>query len=247
MDLAPRPAAATAGARIVRQSRYETRAILRNGEQLLLAFIIPLAILLVLTLTSIVNVAEPRVDTVVPGVITLAVISTAFTSLAVSTGFDRRYGALMLLGTTPLTRSQLLAAKIIAVLTVEALQIAMIAVVGVALGWRPTAGGLYAIIFVLLGTVAFAAWALLMAGTLRAEATLALANGVYLVLMLGGGTILALPGAIGVALQFLPSAALGTGVREALMHGGFSWLPGVILLAWSAIGAALTARFFRWQ
>lgn len=247
MELSPRPGSAPASRRVMRQAGYETRAILRNPEQLLLAFVIPIALLLVLTLTSIISIAEPRVATVVPGILTLAVMSTAFTSLAVSTGFDRRYGALTLLGTTPLSRAQLLAAKIIAVLLVEVIQCVLVSAIGAALGWRPGLGAFSALVFVILGTIAFASWALLLAGTLRAEATLAVANGIYLLLLLGGGTLLALPGTIGSILQFLPSAALGTGLRGALIDGGFGWAPAAILVAWGAVGSALTARFFRWQ
>ena len=58
-----------------------------------------------------------------------------------------------------------------------------------------------------------------MAGSLRAEATLAIANGLYLVFLLLGGFILPLDrlaGPIGVAAHALPAAALTDATRGAL-------------------------------
>ena len=52
----------------------------------------------------------------------LAVMSTSFTSLAIATGFERRYGVLKRLGASPLPRSGLLAGKVGALLLVEVLQ-----------------------------------------------------------------------------------------------------------------------------
>src|SRR5262249_48931127 len=151
------------------------------GEQLLLTVVIPTVLLVVFVKVDVVDVgAGPRVDFVLPGVLALAVLSTAFTAQAIATGFERRYGVLKRLGTTPLPRGGLLAGKTAAVLAVEALQVAVLLLVGVLLGWRPPAVSVVpAVLLVLIGTVAFSGLALLMAGTLRAEATLAAANLVY--------------------------------------------------------------------
>ncbi|CAB4903240.1 unannotated protein [freshwater metagenome] len=250
LDFTPAPGAAPNYRRVIRQASYELKSTLRNGEQLLLTLIIPLALLLGLSLSSIVNLGgTDRVAIVVPGILTLAVMSTAFTSLAVATGFERRYGSLTLLGTTPLTRTQILAAKGLAVAAVELIQFVMIIGVGLMLGWSATGIG-WAIILIVLGTAAFASLGLLLAGVLRAEATLAIANGIYLILLLAGGTIVSadrLPGSMSTTVQILPSAALGSGLREAMLHGSFAWFPAVILLAWAGIGGGLAARFFKWQ
>jgi ABC-2 type transport system permease protein len=187
----------------------------------------------------------------VPGVLALAVLSTAFTGQAISTGFERRYGALKLLGASPLPRWGLLAGKTLAVLFVEVIQVALIAVIALTLGWSPGGSALSVTVLLLVGTAAFSALGLLMAGTLRAEATLAAANLVYLLLLVGGGIFLPLerfPDAVRAGLELLPSAALADGLREVLADGAV--LPGrpvLILLGWAMLAGALAARTFRWE
>ncbi len=51
------------------------------------------------------ELAHAAVDVFTPGVLALAVMSTAFTSLAIATGFERRYGVIKRLGASPLPRS----------------------------------------------------------------------------------------------------------------------------------------------
>jgi ABC-2 type transport system permease protein len=187
----------------------------------------------------------------VPGVLALAVMSTAFTGLAIATGFERRYGVLRRLGTTPLPRAGLLAGKTAAVAVVELLQVALLVVVGLTLGWHPHGSGVATAGLLVLGTVVFSALGLLMAGTLRAEATLAGANLVYLVLLVLGGVAFPLddfsPG-LRHLLELLPLAALSDGVRSALAPAPHvpthDW---VTLLVWAAVGVVLTSRLFRWE
>jgi len=230
----------------------EARLMLRNGEQLLLAVIIP-----VIALVGAVEGAKqlgdhfdhPPVDVFTPGVLALAVMSTAFTSLAIATGFERRYGVIKRLGASPLSRTGLLLGKIGALLCVEVLQIALISVVGLCLGWSPKAGVVGAVLGVVLGTAAFASLGLFVAGTLRAEATLAAANLIYLLLLAGGAVVLPASsyGGWGDVAQWLPSGALGDAMRSAFIDSQIAWGPLGILLAWAAIGTALTARTFTWE
>ena len=165
-----RPAAAPLPRMVGAHARLELVQLLRNGEQLLLTVVIPAVLLVVFVKVDVVDVgAGPRVDFVLPGVLALAVLSTAFTAQAIATGFERRYGVLKRLGTTPLPRGGLLAGKTVAVLAVEVLQVVVLVLVGVLLGWRPPSVSVVpAVLLVLLGTVAFSGLALLMAGTLRA-------------------------------------------------------------------------------
>lgn len=252
LDLSPRPGAAPFGRQVAAQAAMEVRLMLRNGEQLLLAVVIP-----VIVLVGGVNGAHHvgihfshrPVDVFTPGVLALAVMSTAFTSLAIATGFERRYGVIKRLGSSPLPRSGLLAGKVGALLVVEALQIAVISVVASFLGWDPAGGILGAVLAVVLGTGAFAALGLLVAGVLRAEATLAAANLVYLLLLAGGAVILPSSsyGAFGHVAAFLPSGALGDAMRQALVDGTTAWRDLGVLLVWAALGTVLTARTFRWE
>src|SRR3954463_7233938 len=171
----PRPGAAPLRRQVLAQASMESRLMVRNGEQLLLAVVIPLLVLVggVAGAHRIgIHFDERAIDALTPGVLALAVMSTAFTSLAIATGFERRYGVIKRLGASPLPRSGLLMGKIGGLLVVELLQVVVIGGVGLALGWHPTwsaASVAGALLAVLLGTFAFAALGLFLAGALRAE------------------------------------------------------------------------------
>jgi ABC-2 type transport system permease protein len=237
--------------RIGAQARFDVTAMLRNGEQLLLTVILPMLVLVGLARSSVVELGDgPRIALATPGVLALALISTSFTGQAIGTGFDRRAGLLRLLGTTPLGRSGLIAGRIVAVLSVQVIQLVLLGAVALALGWRPAAAGILpAIVAGVLGTAAFVSLGLLLAGTLRAEAVLAVANLVWVLLLAGGGVVLAADryGPWGDVVRWLPSGALGDALRETLARGGWPVLDLVILLAWTAILAGAATRWFRWS
>jgi ABC-2 type transport system permease protein len=250
----PQPGAAPLGRQVLAQARMESKLMLRNGEQLLLAVVIPVIVLiggvtagehLSLELES----TRPLVDIFTPGVIALAVMSTSFTSLAIATGFERRYGVIKRLGSSPLPRSGLLAGKVLALLMVQLLQIVVIGAVGQLLGWTPEPGVLGVALAVLFGTAAFASLGLFVAGVLRAEATLAAANLIYLLLLAGGGVVLPLSayGAAGDFVRWLPSGALGEAMRAGFLDGGVAWRDLGVLLLWAVLGTVLTARTFKWE
>jgi ABC-2 type transport system permease protein len=182
-------------------------------------------------------------------VLALAVMSTAFTSLAIMTGFERRYGVLKRLGSSPLPRSGLLAGKVVALLAVETLQVVVISLVAFAFGWDPEPQLLGVVLAVVLGTAAFASLGLFVAGVLRAEATLATANLIYLLLMAGGAVVLPARayGAFGDFVRWLPSGALGDAMRDALIDGRINFVDLAVLLGWAVVGAVLTARTFTWE
>jgi ABC-2 type transport system permease protein len=238
---------------LLAQTGLEVRMVLRNGEQLLLTIVIPVLVLTVFGSVEVMDLGDraDRIGFLVPGVLALAVMSTAFTGLAIGTGFERRYGALKRLGASPLPRGALLAAKGLSVLTVEALQVLLLCAVALAMGWEPEGSPLSAALLVVAGTAAFAALGLLMAGTLRAEATLAAANLVYLLLLVSGGIAVPLdrfPDAARPVLEALPAAALAEGLREVLRDGaGLPLANLLVLLAWAAGAGLLAARTFRWE
>ncbi|MGH3325253.1 MAG: ABC transporter permease [Streptomyces sp.] len=234
------------------QAALETRMLLRNGEQVLLTVVIPTLLLVLFSAVDIIDTGGGRrVDYLAPGILALAVLSTAFTGQAIATGFERRYGVLKRLAVSPLPRWGLMAAKTCSVLVVEVLQVALLTAVALALGWTPHGDPLTVALLLVLGTAAFSGLGLLMAGTLRAEATLAAANLVFILLLVGGGVIVPLekfPGAVQGVLQLLPIAALSDGLREVLRHGaGVPWGELGVLACWSVAGLAAAARFFKWE
>ena len=253
---APAPGAAPRAKMIMAQAGLETRMLVRNGEQLLLTLVIPVLLLTALSLDHLVSEGPgPRVDFLVPGMLALAVVSTAFTSQAIATGFERRYGVLKRLGSTPLSRGGLIGAKTVTVLGVELAQTVILLGVGLALGWQPNTAGpaaaVWVVLLVLAGTAAFSGLALLLAGTLRAEATLALANLVYLIMLGIGGIIFSLakfPASARPLLTLLPSGALADGLHKVLQYGsGLPLRDLVVLTVWAVVLITLAARFFRWE
>lgn len=244
------PTAAPTRTRVLSQARFETATLLRNGEQLLVALVLPAMALVGLTLAPYPSLGDGRrIDVATAGVLGLAVVSTAFTGQAISTGFDRRYGVLRFLGVSPLGREGLLAGKALAVLVVLAVQVLVLGGLGFAMGWRPDGGGLLpALITLVLGSGTFVALALLLAGTLRAEAVLALANLIWVV-MLGLGLLTPtalLPGALSGIAPYLPSGALGDAMRATLVQGQWPLGAWLVLIVWAVVASALTSRFFRW-
>ncbi|MCL8024440.1 ABC transporter permease [Nocardioides bruguierae] len=251
----PEPGAAPWGRQVLAQASMEARLLLRNGEQLLIAVVIPVVVLVggVLGAERVgLTFDQPVADVLTPGVLALAVMSTSFTSLAIATGFERRYGVIKWLGASPLPRSGLLAGKVLALLVVEVLQVLVVSAVGLALGWRPEPGAiglLGSLLAGVLGTAAFASLALAMAGSLRAEATLAGANLVYLLLMAGGAVVLPASayGGVGDVVAWLPSGALGEALRAGLLHGTIDAASLLVLAAWTLVGTVVTARTFTWE
>ncbi len=251
-DFAPRPGAASLPRMLLAQTEMETRLLLLNGEQLLLTVVIPTLFLIVFSTIRVVDLGSGhRVDFVVPGIFALAVMSTAFTGQAIATAFERRYGVLKRVGATPLPRWAFILAKSGSVMASEVVQLVLLTVVGLLLGWGPKGSIIAVVVLLLLGTAAFSGLGLLMAGTLRAEATLPAANLIFILLLGAGGVVVPLdrfPAAAQGALGLLPITALAHGLREVLQHGNSLPLADVgILATWAVIAVAAAAALFRWE
>lgn len=235
--------------RTVAQVRFETAAVLRNGEQLLVTFVLP-ALALVLLVRVPVLPGSGSAGTALAGVLTMAALSTGFTSQAIAVAFDRRWGVLRLLATTPLGRRGLLAGKLGAVILVLFAQVVVLTVEAALLGWAPAPWVLAGLPLLVLGAAAFTALGMLVGGTLRAEAVLALANLLWVVLVAGGAVLLpadTLPAALGAVAAWLPTGALGEGLRALAAGDGFPWLGAAVLVGWTAVLSWAAARAFRWD
>ena len=233
------------------QLRTEVVLTLRRGESLLLVLGLPVLFLVFFSQVDVLPVddLEP-IDFLAPGILSLAVMSAAMVSLSIATGFERSYGVLKRLGSTPLGRPRLITAKTAGVVAVEVVQFAILVPVSLLLGWDRVGGIGIALVAVLLGTVAFAGLGLVLAGTLRAEVNLAASNALYLVLLLISGmafSIEELPGWLQAIARALPSGAL-TEILRAAFTGepvpGRAWL---VLVAWAVVSPLLAMRLFRWE
>lgn len=235
----------------VAQLRAEVTMTMTRGESLLLVVGIPVGLLVFFSLVDVLPTGtKDPVTFLAPGVLAMAVLSTAFTSLAIATGFERSYLVLKRLGTTPLGRGRLLAAKTVGVLVVIAIQAIVITLAALALGWSPDAGIAAALPAVALATIAFASLGLLMAGTLRAELTLAAANAGFILLMLISGMVIPigkLPGPMQAAAKALPSEALAHILHATAAGASTGTRAWVVLSVWAAISPVLAARLFRWE
>lgn len=238
----------------VAQTRTELLLSLRNGEQLLVSLVIPLLLLVFFSSVAVLPVPDgvvERVDFLAPGILALAVMSSAMVSLGIGTGFERQYRVLKRLGSTPLGRGRWVGAKIALVVMLLVIQAGAIVIVALLLGWSPGGTPGLAPLGMLLGAAAFAGIGLLLAGTLRGTLTLALANGLYLVLLLLGGMIVPfeeMPGAVGTVGEYSPAGALSQVLQACLRDGapaaGRSW---IVLVVWALAMPALTIRYFRWD
>ena len=235
------------------QAAMELRLTARRGENLLAIAIIPIAALVFFSTVSVLDVpSDPAVDWILPGTLALAVIAAGLVNLGIATAYERSYGVLKRLGGSPLGRSGLIAAKLASVGAVVVVQTIGLVATAAVIGWRPSPAlaPLLLVGTLALGMATFTGLGLLLAGTLRAEATLALANGLFLVALLLGGILVpiaSLPPAVATVANLLPAAALAELLRIALGQPGAIMPAGVVLVAWGVGAVVLAARTFRWE
>ena len=238
---------------VLAQARTELVLSLRRGESVLVTLVIPVVLLAsFMSVGALPAAVERRIDFLLPGTLALAVMATGLANLGIATAYERGDGVLKRLGATPLPRGGLVVGKLLAVVALEAIQIAaLVALAAAFYGWRPQGAPLLAAGALLLGTAAFAGLGLTMAGLLRPEATLAAANGLFLVLLLLGGLFLplsALPGWMAALGSVLPAAALAETLRGVLAQP--ATIPpqeALLLVAWGLAAPLAAARTFRWE
>ena len=246
-------APATLPRMVAAQATMELRLTARRGENLFVTLVLPAALLVFFASVRVIPVeAAQPVDFLLPGTLGLAIIATSFVNLGISTAFERGYGVLKRLGGSPLPRAGLLAAKVAAVAVVEAVGVVILLAVATILGWRPdpVLSPAVIVVAIALGTFAFASLGLLLAGALLPEATLAIANAVFVLFLLVGGVILpisSLPEPLATVARALPSGALTDALRAGFGAGGDAAVPLVVLAAWGIVAALVTARTFRWE
>lgn len=246
------PGAAPVTQAILAQTRAELTMALRRGESLLVTIVIPTVLLfLAMWLHIAPGTQSAQIAFLLPGILAAAVMSTSLVSLGIATAYDRYYGSLKRLGSTPLPRWGLIAAKIVTVLAIEAAQVVLLVLIAVIFfGWRPSGSLLLALMVILIGTAAFAGLGMLMAGTLRAEATLAGANGLFILFLAIGGVVLPtshLPVVIQQIAQILPAAALSNALRTALSPAGIDGGSLLLLVAWAMVLLVAAALTFKWE
>ncbi len=237
---------------ILAQTSMEVRLLLRSAESFLVTLGIPVGVLLFFSTVDVLPTGDrDAVTFLVPGVLAISVMSTAFVAQGIQTAFERKYGILKRLGATPLGRRGYLVAKALstlAVLAIQAVLVLAIAILG--LDWTATGGVLGVLLGLVVGTFTFTSLGLLVAGTLRAEGTLAVVNGLYVVLIVVSGVMFeadALPGRLAGLGALLPSGALAEVLRTGLEDGTVALGALALLAAWGVTATAVAARAFHWE
>jgi len=261
MSRAASPARAVAA-----MTAMELRLVLRRGENLFATIVIPTLVLVLFSSVAVIDLPGRRpVDFLLPGSIALAIIATSLVSLGITTAYDRTYGVLKRLGGSPVSRPELIVARILTVLVVEAVQVGLlIGTAVVVLGWSPPGTVSVPVLIggVALGTLAFAGLGLLLAGILPGETMLAVANLLFLAFLALGGIIVPvdrLPAPVAAIGHALPAAALSDVLRAALGPTAASTAAGpagaapdplssgILLAVWGALAVGLAAVTFRWE
>ncbi|GLZ28736.1 transport permease protein [Lentzea sp. NBRC 105346] len=237
----PAPGRGRLGRMLFVHARTEAMLTLRNGEQILLTVLIPLALLVALSLMTVIPLPAPRVGSAAARIFALAIISSAFTGQAIALGFDRRYGVLKRLAASAMPRWLLVAGRVSGALAVVVVQLVILGVTALVLGWRlPLSGLPWLLVLSVLGTLSFGALGVLLGGSLRAEIVLALANIVWFLLLMVGGVALTMP--VGF-VDLLPSAALAKAMEAAVVHGTAPGLgPVLVLIGWGVAAGVLATR-----
>ena len=245
--------AAPLGRQVLVQTRVELLMTLRRGESVLITLVVPVLLLVFFASLNIIPATRGKaIDFLLPGMLALAVMGTGMVSLGIATAYERYYGVLKRLGSSPLPRSGLIIAKLISVLVLELIQVVVLLAVAIIFyGWQPGGSLLLTLLVLAIGTVTFASLGLAMAGALRAEVTLAGANGLYLLFLLLGGGILPLshlPATLAAIAQILPAAALTQALQASMSNNAaFPGFALLTLIIWAALILLVAIKTFRWE
>ncbi len=219
-------------------ARWVIRTTWRNGEQLLLLVVIPIAAYFALTRTDVLSSSNP------PLIVTtvMVVLASGFTSPAISLAFDRRYGSFALIGTTPLPRSAVIAGTVVAIALGTLVALGVLMGVGALIAPAGVTNVSLVVLAALLGLLAVVPWAFVLGGTARSESVLVIANGIFVLATLFAGVLVPaddLP--YGAVVSWFPPGAM----VEFATHASVS--AAVALAAWGLVGAAVATRTFRWR
>src|SRR5260370_2297237 len=245
--------AAPLGRQVLAQTRVELLMTLRRGESVLITLVVPVLLLVFFASLNIIPATRGKaIDFLLPGMLALAIMGTGMVSLGIAAVYERYYGVLKRLGSSPFARSGLIIAMVISVLVLELIQVVVLLAVAIIFyGWQPGGSLLLTLLVLAIGTVTFASLGLAMAGALRAEVTLAGANGLYLLFLLLGGGILPLshlPATLAAIAQILPAAALTQALRASVSSNAASPVIRLLtLIIWAALILLVAITTFRWE
>ncbi len=237
--------------RLFIQTKWEFTLNARNSEQALLLVLIPIVILIVLTKTSIIGGETSGLSIALATVLTVSTFAAGFTSLAIATAFERRSETLVFLGTTSLTRAEVVIAKSLGSFLLAVFASFFTLFAALVLGWTPTLLGFLIPVGIALGVFSVSGFAYLLAGILRAEAVLAIANGIFVLVLMFGGVIFTFGQNVTGFLEYFPPLALKNLMQYCVSEtstGDINVIKAMcVLIAWGVVGHVLASRFFKWR
>ncbi len=231
-------------------TKSELRVAARDGEQLLLTAGLPILLLVFFSVVDVLPTGDlDPVEFLVPGVLTIALLSSGFVRLAIALGFDRSFGAIGRYAVSPVSASTFLGSRAAAAAVIAVVQVIVLFLVGLILGWRPTLHPLLPLV-VVLALVAFFGLGLTLGSVTDGLRSLALANALYILLLLLSGVVFdlnELPGWMEAITRLLPTTATAQLLRTVTAGDGGEVRDWLVLAAWSVIAPVAAARTFRWR
>ncbi len=231
-------------------TRSELRVAARDGEQLLLTAGLPIVLLVLFGLVDVLPTGDMEpLDFLVPGILTMALLSSGFVRLAIALGFDRSFGAIERYAVSPVRVTDFLGSRAAVAALIGVVQVGVLFTIGVALGWRPTIHVLLPAVIV-LAMLCFFGLGLTLGSLAQGLRTLALANALYILLLLFSGLVFdlaELPAALAAVARLLPTSATADLVRSTTIGEAGDARAWLVLAAWSVIGPVAAVRWFRWR
>ena len=233
------------------QFRFERKLFWRNPSSAFFNFVLPL--LLLVLVASIFSADPEQLEVIVPGVAGMSVMATTFTALAFNLTFLREQGILKRVRGTPIPAGSYLGGLLGSAVANAFVQVGLVVAIGhfvygVDLPREPVAlVGVTA-----LGVACFGAVGVAFSHAIpNFDSAPAYANAVFLPLILISGVFYSadsLPSAVKTLAEVLPLKHAVDLLSTTIVTGGPLSAGAVgVLAAWTAGGAYLAVRFFRWE
>jgi ABC-2 type transport system permease protein len=235
-----------------RQFRFERRMFWRNPSAAFFNFMLPLIFLFLIA--SVFGHKTKDLNTLVPGIAGMAVMTTTFTALAFNLTFLREQGILKRIRGTPMPPVAYFGGLLANAVTNAVVQVGLVVAIGhLVYGLHWPRDWLELVVFTLVGVTAFGSCGIAFAHVIpNFDAAPAYVNAVFLPLIFISGTFYStnLPGPLDILARVLPLKHVIDGLRAAIVTGSGigHHLGGLAILAgWAVGGTVLAVRFFRWE
>ena len=195
------------------------------------------------------------IDFLVPGILAMTIMNSGMLGLSSAFVSYRERGILRRIKATPFPLSSFIAAQIVTQLLIAVVQAIVLVAVGIlAVGLEINGNLVYALVIVIIGSLAFLSLGFVISSFARnQEKADSLSNAITFPMLFLGGVFFptdAAPAVLQPIIRLLPLRYLADALRSVMVKDGAltaQWLNIGILLLTAAVGFALTVRLFRWE